>query len=91
MDHIETAARKFADFLLRDLGPDTLREVVRRNAEETDPLVCHTHDFCDANVDMGNAIEQVLGRELDYRDAAVFDLWSAAWALARAHNFFIEE
>lgn len=32
-----------------------LKEMRRRNALQTDPSICHTHDFCDANALMDEA------------------------------------
>lgn len=91
MTHIEEIARAFAASLVEGLGQATVREINARNAIEDHPSVCHTHDFCDANVDMWNAFEHTLHREPDVDSESDADIWNQAWAFARAHNFFTEE
>jgi hypothetical protein len=54
-------AAVFTFLLAEGIGPH-MAEVVRRNASQTSENVCHSHDFCDANMVMADAMEQVLGR-----------------------------
>lgn len=46
----DTLALEFSQDLHASLGPEQMREVVERNRAETAPGVCHSHDFCDANM-----------------------------------------
>lgn len=48
---------KFSELLRDLLGSDKIREIVRLNRAETVKGVCHTHDFCDANQVMLDALE----------------------------------
>lgn len=69
-------------------------EIRRRNAAELDQGVCHSHDFCDANMIMLEAFTAICGREPaflegtdaegHYSEAAEADaaLWSQAWNIA---------
>lgn len=79
-------AAAFADNVAAYLGPDELAEANRRNAEETRPDVCHTHDFCDANVLMLEAMESQ-GIEFDPSSGPQADFCNAAWRLAKAAGF----
>lgn len=59
-------------------------EVLARNAREpADSAVCHSHDFCDANMAMDEAFAVVVGRTPDTGSDADAKLWSAAWADAK--------
>lgn len=80
-------ADEFRRVIQRWLSPAELKEVDRLNAEEADPLVCHTHDFCDANMAMDPAFRKVVGRGSRsnwWKDA---NLWSAAWNIALKDGF----
>jgi len=77
------------------LGKAKFDEAVARNRAEPNPNVCHTHDFCDANM--------VMKRACDVTDVPDFNpededdeswcedrrtpVWNAAWNLAVAANF----
>ena len=47
---IETLALEFSQGLHVYLTPEQMSEIVERNKNETDPNICHSHDFCDANM-----------------------------------------
>lgn len=74
-------AHRFAGNLLIDIGMDNLRKVIERNDAETYRGVCHSHDFCDANMTMAAAFEAVVGREPigDGVSDADLALWNSAW------------
>jgi hypothetical protein len=57
-------------------------EMRRRNAASTDSNVCASHDFCDANVVMAEAVRMVIGREVDHMNEADTAIWNRAWKLA---------
>lgn len=80
-------ARAFAEILREWLSAEEMAEVLVRNAAETNPNICHSHDFCDPNMAMLEA----------FMSATEFDdppadnvLWVAAWDLARAAGFDAE-
>jgi hypothetical protein len=55
--------------------------MVTRNAGETNASICHSHDFCDANMVMAAAFT-ANGIEPDVDDEAVCTLWRQAWDIA---------
>ena len=61
----EILAREFSATLREWLRPDELAEVVDRNRAETDNYICHSHDFCDANMAMFQAMETTLNISSD--------------------------
>lgn len=71
-------------------GERRYQEMLQNNKAETDPSICHTHDLCDANVFMASSIEADVGvdpaaSEDLLNDAAMIDLWNAAWDLAKSN------
>jgi len=98
---VESLARAFASTLLEWIGPGNLTQAIRRNRTETSPLVCHSHDFCDANMAMEQAFYEVFERaplmECDAAEGrctaaesdADLDAWNEAWEMARSREFFV--
>lgn len=71
----------FFDKLIRDeLSESDYNEAVALNRDEENADICHTHDFCDANMVMAAAFERATGREIDLQSDADKALWNAAWA-----------
>jgi len=101
MNHTETLAKAFCDVVTRSLSSDELLQVIEWNRAEKDPLVCHTHDYCDANMLMDEAFTEAFGcsplddGQRDPKDdgmtLANVTLWNAAWNLAKGANFKSEE
>lgn len=84
--NIEKLARDFSDVLQKWLTPEQMEEVNKRNAAETSPGVCHSHDFCDANEAMLEAYaKQMCPDEMGTPES--LSAWDAAWHLARQHEF----
>lgn len=80
---IDLIAKNFTWRLWTNLPRIEYFEAVRRNAVETNPHICHMHDFCDANVHMLEAFEYVTGEKLDATSDRHVDLMNAAWARAK--------
>lgn len=59
-EQIRAAAERF-DALLRQYDEDAYLVARRYNAAHPADSTCAMHDFCDANVFMAEALEQVLG------------------------------
>lgn len=79
-------ARAFAQELYEELGNATMIEVIELNRRETNKGVCHSHDFCDANMTMARAMERCgINPEVENED--VVRLWNAAWELAVKDEF----
>lgn len=50
-------ATKFDELLIKVIGPENYAEAIRLNQQEPDPEICHSHDFCDANMVMLDAVQ----------------------------------
>ena len=66
-------AHEFARRLCDVLTVEQMLEVIDRNKAEPNQSVCHSHDFCDANVLMENAIHAV-APDLENKN----QIWNAA-------------
>lgn len=82
---IPALARAFADNVLAALGKDKVDKVVSINSA-SHPDTCATHDFCDSNVMMLEAMESI-GIAFDPADADQADLINRAWTLAKVWGF----
>lgn len=80
---VEAVARAFLRGMHDTVGESDLREIDLRNAAETHPGICHTHDFCDANVVMAEAMQEVTGVVVDPTDEGQLTLFNDSWNLAR--------
>jgi hypothetical protein len=89
----DTLAAEFARILRDWLTPAELADVVDRNKNESNiDGVCHTHDFCDANIAMMEAWCNVTGlgeEKWDLDDEALCYAVNVAWAKAKASGFAI--
>ena len=68
-----------------------MREVVKRNLAEAAPSVCHSHDFCDANmvisaVFLRHGMDPASEEGMKRHGA----LWDQAWNLAESRDFRVE-
>lgn len=105
-DKIEPLIREFSALLCLDLGRDTVRKIVAKNAEyhkqgKTD--VCASHDYCDANMVMLEAVSNLKivtkpdgtfdeDRYMaDIADDSACRLWNAAWDMAKVSAFFLDK
>lgn len=65
---------------------EVMAEIVRRNKVYGDRC-CASHDYCDANMPMAEAFEDVLGYEPDGGDEGDCALWNDAWDLSKRVGF----
>lgn len=96
MSTVEQIARRFSQLLTAYIGDAKVRVAINRNKLESYEDCCASHDFCDANMVMLEAFNQLsvkpptdstAGPE---QDEAV-RLWGAAWDLARENKFYLGE
>ncbi len=80
-------AAEFCNQLALQLSGPDLAEAVRRNTLAALCDVCHTHDFCDANMVMYDAWHAHLGEDMDLQNDAHIALWNNAWRIAKAAEF----
>jgi hypothetical protein len=89
-------ARKFSQLLRKEMQAD-LDIAIKRNRAERDHGVCHTHDFCDANMVMDAAMracgidpdkaKDEDGEPIEPFDAEFTALWNEAWNIAKGAEF----
>ena len=90
MDNVDKLAKEFCNVLREWLTPDQMVEIASRNSKETLVGVCHSHDFCDANMAMLEAAKNCgLVSDVDDIDGlcVMDDVWNAAWDKARESGF----
>ncbi|WP_431798061.1 hypothetical protein SGO26_30200 (plasmid) [Cupriavidus metallidurans] len=90
---VELLAEKFASNLRAWLSPEEMAAVNERNRLDNDPMICHSHDFCDANMAMHNAVVELRINSEDvpsWSDEMVA-LLNAAWEVARRNNFYVAQ
>lgn len=88
-------AWEFSESLKDYLTYNQLRETVTRNATEpAESGVCHSHDYCDANMNMLEAFADLglpnpseFVSTDDQYDAAI-SLWNDAWDIANRKQFY---
>lgn len=73
-------------------GNDIWAKMLADNTAETDPHICHSHDWCDANMAMDEAFralsidhEERWGEDWASAEAAGA-LWNTAWGIARCDH-----
>lgn len=90
MPTAQALAEEFAARLFVSIGAKDFDEVIRRNKEHAYDRACASHDFCDANMVMLDAV-QALAPEVDVDDILQGDewnsLWNEAWDIAKASGF----
>jgi hypothetical protein len=85
---VRSLSDEFSRILRKQLSEEEMREVIECNRTR-DPGVCHSHDFCDANMAMAAAFDY-LGIKQD-RLAEFEDLWGKAWTMSIDNEFRVEE
>lgn len=71
------------------LPRDVFAQIIDRNkADGPESNVCHTHDFCDANMLMLEAWQEMFGDAPDLDNDDHLAAWNDAWAIAKAAGFF---
>jgi len=95
----QALAHEFSRILRKWLTEDEIAEVIARNkadrrrrqtAQLADPAVCASHDFCDANMAMYEAFENIAGHTVDPQNPADVSMWNKAWSMAKASGFDAE-
>ncbi len=95
-ERVTALAREFSRCLRATLDAQEMKEVLDRNAAQDNPGVCHSHDFCDANMVMQTAAKN-LGYAENFDTADTEDqiddccsLWNAAWNEAKSTGFLAD-
>lgn len=93
-DQTKALAAAFAAILKEWASPEEWVTMRRANAGYSDPTICASHDFCDANMAMDEAFDK-LGiaapgdegcEDGTSEHEAACALWNAAWAMAKKEH-----
>ena len=79
----EQLAQEFTNVLSRWLSSEEWDEMVERNKNEKNPSICHSHDFCDANMAILTAFANLTG-DAKYDINKHSDFFNDAWNIAKA-------
>lgn len=82
-------ANEFSKLLRAEIGDVKLAQVIARNKRKSKG-VCHSHDFCDANMVMLVAWNKIVAKRLGPTSEAQTLLWNEAWDIAKHNQFFYE-
>ncbi|MCK1671087.1 hypothetical protein [Bradyrhizobium sp. 150] len=86
---VTAIAEAFAEVLRQWLTREEMEAVRSRNASQSNPGICHSHDFCDANMAMdaafrGLSIPTCLDLDDDTKEhEEACRLWNDAWDVAK--------
>lgn len=87
---IKTLEIEFSKNLRSVLSSEEMEELVQKNHAETILGICHSHDYCDANMVLH---EVFMKHGMDVADeggrARWGEMWDAAWSLAKSNDFAI--
>lgn len=86
MKTTEKIANDFIDVLNEWLTDEELRDIVQKNRAEENDNICHTHDYCDANIAMIEAMEKN-GFEYDCYNEKYMKTFFEAWEIAKKKEF----
>ena len=85
---IETLTLEFSQRLRNYLIEEQMVDVVRRNLAETSPGICHSHDFCDANMFLYDVFMKYGMNPVEEGGMDRWgDLWDRAWNTAKGAGF----
>lgn len=81
-------ADKFSKNLIDSLDDHEIQSIIQLNNTEHYSTCCATHNYCDANMPMSDAFEEVVGREINLQSEEDIMLWNMAWKRARDNDFY---
>lgn len=85
---VETLALEFSQGLRSYLTDEQMAEVLRLNLAEISLGICHSHDFCDANMFLHEVFMKYGMNPVEEGGMDRWgDLWDRAWNMAKASEF----
>lgn len=88
---VQDVSVAFSDKMKEVLTDENMREIIKRNDEESIPEICHSHDFCDPNMLMTDAIRETVKDWGWMPGSDLMNLHNRAWKLAKLKKFYTEE
>ena len=81
-------ANMFSSRLCGYLTSEQISQVNIDNLKESgEPLICHSHDYIDANEVMAEAWKSLFGVDIDLQNDEMCRLWGDAWTAAKSAGF----
>lgn len=88
---IEALAKEFSHSLKSALSSEEMNDLVKKNQSELIPGICHSHDYCDANMVLH---EVFMKHGMDIADEGGRErwgeVWDSAWNLAKSNDFWTQ-
>lgn len=85
---IDSLAMEFCHEMRATLTQEQMEQVLALNALEMNPNVCHSHDFCDANMVLNEVfVRHGMDATEDGGMGRWGDLWNQTWNLAKSRGF----
>ncbi|HDR9188651.1 TPA: hypothetical protein QDB51_002726 [Burkholderia vietnamiensis] len=78
-------AQLFSKKLVESHRAEQMMDIIISNRQEENEGVCHSHDYCDANMLMLEVFEE---NNLSIEDESNHALWNEVWELAKKNEFF---
>ncbi len=78
---------EFSKILREWLGAEVIQQINKLNETEDNLSICHSHDFCDANLAMAEAFEKVHGEKPEINSDKSIEKWNSAWKEAILNKF----
>ncbi len=90
MSNTEKLAREFARLLKIEVGEDDFNTIAKQTEKYKTAGVdtCVSHDFCDSNMLMNDAFNNLYGEDINPINALDLQLVNEAWELAKEQNFW---
>jgi hypothetical protein len=87
---VQALALEFSHALRSELSAEHFQVIIQRNREQISKNICHSNDFCDANMVLHAVFFQ---HGMDAADEGGMDrwgeIWSQVWGMAKAEEFLI--
>ena len=89
-NEIYLLAAEFSAIIKTWLTPAEMSEVLSLNESEEDKSICHSHDFCDANMAMHEVfMRHGMDVTSEHGVSNFGEKWGAAWQLAIENRFWM--
>jgi len=92
-------AKEFSKELISEIGMDNIKEVIDQNTDPENDGFCASHNYCDPNPIMLDALKKVLADhgdenakspDFEIDDSEIYlQTWNKAWDIADENDFFI--
>lgn len=79
-------AKTFSQNILNEIGEDNMQKLADTSQENLHEETCESHDYCDANMCMLEAVTEHTG--LDSIPTDFMPVANRAWTMARENNFY---